>query len=151
MFITLDQDPYRDNGYNTKYIAFSNDVITSLINLGIIGKNLKIIKDHKDVIRAFFQNDLDVYIDGVKYCSDCHKKRENKIHCQNCNQCKPYDEFDDDDCVVQVSRCLRQPLAEDYITVEIDDAFELYLSIDEVQELAAEMIKAAHCKVGSDE
>ena len=62
----------------------------------------------------------------------------------------PY-EFDDDDCVVQVSRCLRQPLAEDYITVEIDDAFELYLSIDEVEELAAEMIKAAHYKVGSDE
>jgi hypothetical protein len=61
------------------------------------------------------------------------------------------DEFDDDDCVVQVSRCLRQPLAEDYITVGIDDAFELYLSIDEVEELAAEMIKAAHYKVGSDE
>jgi len=63
----------------------------------------------------------------------------------------PDDFDDDDDCVVQVSRCLRQPLAEDYITVEIDDAFELYLSIDEVQELAAEMIKAAHYKVGSDE
>jgi hypothetical protein len=61
------------------------------------------------------------------------------------------DEFDDDDCVIQVSRCLRQPLAEDYITVGIDDAFELYLSIDEVQELAAEMIKAAHYKVGPDE
>ena len=57
----------------------------------------------------------------------------------------------DDDCVVQVSRCLRQPLAEDYITVGIDDAFEVYLSIDEAQELAAEMIKAAHYKVGSDE
>ncbi len=61
------------------------------------------------------------------------------------------DEFDDDDCVVQISRSLRQPLAEDYITVGIDDAFEVYLSIDEAQELAAEMIKAAHYKVGSDE
>lgn len=61
------------------------------------------------------------------------------------------DEADDDDCVVQVSRCLRQPLAEDYITVGIDDAFEVYLSIDEAHELAAEMIKAAHYKVGSDE
>ena len=61
------------------------------------------------------------------------------------------DDFDDDDCVVQVSRCLRQPLAEDYITVGIDDAFEVYLSIDETIELAAEMIKAAHYKVGSNE
>ena len=61
------------------------------------------------------------------------------------------DDFDDDDCVVQVSRCLRQPLAEDYITVGINDAFEVYLSIDETIELAAEMIKAAHYKVGSNE
>jgi hypothetical protein len=61
------------------------------------------------------------------------------------------DELDDDDCLIQISRCLRQPLAEDYITVVIDDAVELCLSIDEAIELAAEMTKAAHYKVGSDE
>ncbi len=61
------------------------------------------------------------------------------------------DEFDDDDCLIQISRCLRHPLAEDYITLSIDDSVELYLSIDEANELAAEMIKAAHYKVGSNE
>lgn len=61
------------------------------------------------------------------------------------------DEFDDDDCVIQISRCLRHPIADDYITVGIDDAVELYLSIDEAKELAAEMIKASNYKVGSNE
>ena len=61
------------------------------------------------------------------------------------------DEFDDDDCLIQISRCLRHPLAEDYINVSFDAAVELYLSIDETIELATEMIKAAHYKVGSNE
>ena len=80
------------------------------------------------------------------------KKLKNNLSSEMSGDYDSLDEdFDDDDCVVQVSSCLRQPLAEDYITVGIDDAFEVYLSIDETIELAAEMIKAAHYKVGSNE
>ena len=52
-------------------------------------------------------------------------------------------EDEDAECVVQISRTLRPTDIDDYITLDIDDVIELYISIEEAKILAAELMSAA--------
>ena len=90
-------DPYRDGGNHAKYVVITDRVIQELINQDMLDAELNIIGSAKKIIRCFFENDLDVYIDNDRYCSDCRRKcKENSnLHCHKCNQCKPSSEFHD--------------------------------------------------------
>ena len=58
--------------------------------------------------------------------------------------------FEDDDevdgCLLQVSRTLRPAGVDDYITINIDDRMDIYLSIEETRIWAAELNRVADYK-----
>ncbi len=93
MKIVLEKDCYRDDGYNYKYIALTNETLSRLLNKGIITEDLVIIGKLKHVKAAFFDNHLDLYIDDVHYCGDCKQECKDCIHCHKCKKCLPIDSF----------------------------------------------------------
>lgn len=111
MKITLECDSLSDNGSHGKYIAITNGVIQRLIDNGEIDKQLTIVGNMHNVVQAFFANGVDVYIDSVRFCSDCRKKCANKIHCYSCNKCKSSDKFcDNDDCLLKTCDTCREKI-----------------------------------------
>jgi hypothetical protein len=59
----------------------------------------------------------------------------------------PFEENDDvAGCLLQVSRTLRPAGVDDYITINIDDLMDIYLSIEETRIWAAELNRVADYK-----
>jgi hypothetical protein len=52
-------------------------------------------------------------------------------------------DYDIDGCLLELSRTLRPSGVEDYITINLDDVVDIYLSEEETRILAAELLKVA--------
>ncbi len=52
-------------------------------------------------------------------------------------------DYDIDGCLLKLSRTLKPSAVEDYITINLDDLVDIYLSEEETRILAAELLKVA--------
>jgi hypothetical protein len=55
-------------------------------------------------------------------------------------------DYDIDGCLLELSRTLRASEGEDYITINLDDVVDIYLTEEETRILAAELLKVADYK-----
>jgi hypothetical protein len=55
-------------------------------------------------------------------------------------------DYDIDGCLLELSRTIRPSVVEDYITINLNDVVDIYLSEEETRILAAELLKIADYK-----
>lgn len=73
-----------------------NGVVESLQYAGLLSPDLEFDRPNLEtIVKSFWSKELDVYVDGARYCSDCRKKYRDRIHCHVCDRCVPVNHVSD--------------------------------------------------------
>jgi hypothetical protein len=81
-------DPESEERIGKRCFDIFSAVVWTLQDEQLLSADLEFDKCNLEkVVKSFWARELDVYVDGVRYCSDCRKKYKDRIHCYVCDKC----------------------------------------------------------------